>query len=139
MDERYKLELVASEPEIVTPVGMTFDREGRLLVIESHTHQNPEDYSGPKHDRVRMFSDSNGDGRLDRWSTFAEGFRHAMNLLARADGAVYLVTRGSVVLLRDNGQRRQLPTNKMCFCGSRPKTTTRTMPSAGSIRQPTAP
>jgi hypothetical protein len=48
-----------------------------------------------------MFSDSDGDGRLDRWSTYAEGFRHSMNLLARKDGAVYLVTRGSVILLSD--------------------------------------
>ena len=80
---------------------MTFNRAGRLLVIESHTHQSPEKYSGPKHDRIRMLSDSDGDGKLDRWSTFAEGFRHSMNLLARKDGAVYLVTRGSLLLLRD--------------------------------------
>ena len=100
-DDRYKLELVASEPEIVTPIGMAFDRKGRLLVIESHTHQRPKDYKGPRGDRIRMLSDSDGDGRLDRWSTFAEGFRHAMNLLVRDDGGVYLVTRGSVILLRD--------------------------------------
>jgi putative membrane-bound dehydrogenase-like protein len=99
--ERYQLELISTEPQIVTPVGMTFDRTGRLLVIESHTHQPPEKYEGLKHDRIRMLSDSDGDARLDRWSTFAEGFRHSMNLLARSDGAVYLVTRGSVVLLRD--------------------------------------
>jgi putative membrane-bound dehydrogenase-like protein len=99
--ERYPLELIATEPQIVTPVGMTFDRAGRLLVIESHTHQPPEKYEGPKHDRVLMLADSDNDGRLDRWTTFAEGFRHSMNLLARADGAVYLVTRGSVLLLRD--------------------------------------
>jgi putative membrane-bound dehydrogenase-like protein len=101
IDERYKLELIASEPEIVTPVGMTFDSKGRLLVIESHTHQRPDDYEGPAGDRVRMLSDSDGDGRLDRWSTFAEGFRHAMNVLGRDDGAVYLVERGRVLLLRD--------------------------------------
>lgn len=98
---KYKLELVASEPEIVTPVGMTFDSKGRLLVIESHTHHRPEGYEGPASDRVRMLSDSDGDGRLDRWSTFAEGFRHAMNLIARPDGSVYLVTRRNMVLLRD--------------------------------------
>ncbi len=100
-DDRYKLELVAREPEIVTPVGMTFDSKGRLLVIESHTHERQSDYEGPPHDRIRMLSDSNGDGRLDQWSTFAEGFRHAMNLLGREDGAVYLVERGRLLLLRD--------------------------------------
>jgi putative membrane-bound dehydrogenase-like protein len=107
-DDRYKLELVASEPEIVTPIGLAFDRKGRLLVIESHTHHRPEGYEGASSDRIRMLVDSTGTGigqggqsRLDNWSTFAEGFRHAMNLLACDDGAVYLVTRGHVLLLRD--------------------------------------
>src|SRR3954465_250971 len=100
-DSTYKLELVAKEPQIVTPIGMAFDRKGRLLVVESHTHQRPENYQGPAGDRIRMLSDSNGDGRLDRWSTFAEGFRHAMNLLVRDDGAVYVVMRHKIVLLRD--------------------------------------
>jgi putative membrane-bound dehydrogenase-like protein len=99
--DRYQLELVASEPEIVTPIGMTFDREGRLLVVESHTHKRMPDYQGPAGDRIRMLSDSDGDGRLDRWTTFAEGFLHAMNVLARPDGGVYVLARHQVVLLRD--------------------------------------
>jgi putative membrane-bound dehydrogenase-like protein len=100
-DSRYKLELVASEPQIVTPIGVAFDRKGRLLVVESHTHQRPKEYKGPAGDRIRMLSDSNGNEVLDHWSTFAEGFRHAMNLLVRDDGVVYLVTRHNVVLLKD--------------------------------------
>jgi putative membrane-bound dehydrogenase-like protein len=98
---KYQLELVAEQPDIVTPVGMAFDRKGRLLVIESHTHQDEPDYKGPERDRLRMLADSDADGRLDRWSTFAEGFRHAMNVLVRDDGAVYLVERGRVLLLKD--------------------------------------
>jgi putative membrane-bound dehydrogenase-like protein len=100
-DGRYKLELIASDPQIVTPIGMAFDRKGRMLVIESHTHFRPKEYQGPAGDRIRMFADSDGDGRLDRWSTFAEGFRHSMNLLARDDGGVYLVMRHGILLLRD--------------------------------------
>jgi putative membrane-bound dehydrogenase-like protein len=100
-DPKYRLEQIATEPEIVTPIGMAFDRKGRLLVIESHTHQDTPEYAGPERDRLRMLSDSDGDGRLDRWSTFAGGFRHAMNVLAREDGGVYVVTRGSLLLLRD--------------------------------------
>jgi hypothetical protein len=96
-----RLELLAREPDIVTPIGVAFDRRGRLLVVESHTHQRPEDYTGPLGDRLRMFDDSDGDGRLDHWSTFAEGFHHAMNVAVRPDGGVYLVARGEVHLLRD--------------------------------------
>ncbi len=99
--DSYRLELVASEPDIVTPIGMAFDHQGRLLVVESHTHQRPKDYPGPDGDRIRMFADTDGDGRLDRWSTFAEGFKNAMNLLVRPDGAVYVASRQDVQLLRD--------------------------------------
>jgi putative membrane-bound dehydrogenase-like protein len=99
--DRYQLELVAEEPQIVTPIGMTFDREGRLLVVESHTHKRTPDYEGPKGDRIRMLSDSDGDGRLDKWSNFADGFLHAMNILARPDGGVYVLSRHAVVLIRD--------------------------------------
>src|SRR3954462_7606649 len=101
-DNHYKLELIAVDPQIVTPIGLVFDRKGRMLVIESHIHERPKEYQGPSGDRIRMFADSDGDGRLDRWSTFAEGFRHAMNLLVRDDGGVYVVTRHGVVLLRDS-------------------------------------
>jgi hypothetical protein len=110
----YQLELVAGEPDVVTPIGMTFDREGRLLVIESHTHKRPRGYKGPEGDRIRMLSDSDGDGRLDQWSTFAEEFLHAMNVLARPDGGVYVLARHQVVLLRDTDgdgradQRREI-------------------------------
>jgi putative membrane-bound dehydrogenase-like protein len=99
--DRYKLELVAREPDIVTPTGMAFDREGRLLIIESNTHQRPKEYDGPLSDRILMLAAATGKEKLDRWSQFADGFRHAMNLLVRPDGGVYVVTRGSVVLLRD--------------------------------------
>lgn len=112
--DSYQLELVAEAPDIVTPIAMAFDAEGRLLVVESHTHQRPDEYQGPKGDRIRMFADSDGDGKLDRWSTFAEGFKFAVGVLPRPDGAVYVITRQSIELVRDtNGdgqadERKQL-------------------------------
>ena len=98
----FKVELIASEPQIVTPVGLAFDRQGRLLVVESHTHQRQEDYDGPQGDRVRMFRDTTGDGKLDTWSTFAEGYTHAMNIAVHpTTGDVYLVCRNDVRILDD--------------------------------------
>lgn len=101
-DSKYQLEQIAGDQDIVTPIGVTIDRKGRLLVVESHTHLREASYKGRDSDRILMLSDSDGDGQLDKWSTFADGFRHAMNVLARDDGAVYLVTRHNVVLLRDS-------------------------------------
>ena len=113
-NDRYQLELVASEPAIVTPIGMTFDREGRLLVVESHTHKRTSEYEGPEGDRIRIGADTDGDGRLDRWTTWADGLLHAMNVLARPDGGVYVLARHQLLLLRDTDgdgradQRREI-------------------------------
>lgn len=98
----YELEQVAAAPDIVTPVAMAVDRDGSLLVIESHTHQRPDGYGGPTSDRVRRLRDTDGDDELDAWSTYADGFRHAMNVQVRDDGAVLVVTRGEITLLGDN-------------------------------------
>lgn len=95
------LERIASNPDIATPIGVAFDARGRLLVVESHTHHRPDGYAGPAGDRIRMLADSDGDCKLDAWTTFAEGFQQGANILVRADGGVYVVTRNDVRLLED--------------------------------------
>ncbi len=65
-DPRLKIELIAAEPDIVTPAGLAVDASGRVLVVESHTHFRPPDYEGPPADRIRMFEDADGDGRAER-------------------------------------------------------------------------
>src|SRR3954466_14088482 len=65
-DPRLRVELFAAAPDIVHPISMDFDRRGRLLVIESHTHFRPPNYAGPPHDRVRVLEDTDGDGKADR-------------------------------------------------------------------------
>src|SRR5436190_1071059 len=88
LDPRLKIELFSAEPDIVTPTGLAIDAQGRVLVVESHTHFAPDDYAGPKHDRIRMFVDSNGDGRADRVTNFFEGTTWTMNIGIHRDGSV---------------------------------------------------
>ncbi len=100
-DPRLVVELVAREPAIVHPIAMTFDTNGRLLVIESHTHFRPKNYQGPPHDRIRFLEDSDGDGELDRWGTFFEGTTHTMDIATHPSGAIYVATRNRILRLWD--------------------------------------
>lgn len=101
LDPRLQLELIAEQPDIVTPIGITFDTDGALLVIESHTHHRKPDYQGPPKDRIRRFADTDGDGKFDTWSTFYEGTEATMSILSAKDGSIYVATRMEVFRLRD--------------------------------------
>ena len=78
-----------------------------MLVVESHTHFRPENYVGPPADRVRMFADTDGDGRADRITTFHEGTRSTMNVAVHPDGSVYVATRMEILRLRDTNDDGQ--------------------------------
>jgi putative membrane-bound dehydrogenase-like protein len=101
VDPRLKIELFAADPDVATPTGIAVDARGRVLVVESHTHFRPPGYEGPPADRIRMFEDTDGDGKADRITTFFEGTTWTMNLGIHPDGSVYVATRGEIFRLRD--------------------------------------
>lgn len=101
-DERLELTLFAQTPDVVTPVGMAVDQRGRVFVIESHTHSPPQDYAGPKHDRIKRLEDTKGDGRADAITVFSEGvLDDLMNLTFAPDGTLFAIHRTGVTALPD--------------------------------------
>ncbi len=101
LDSRLVFERIAAEPEIVTPTGIAVDRQGRVLVIESHTHFRPAGYQGPTKDRIRVFEDRNHDGLPEVTGTFFEGTEKTMNLAVAPDGSVWVATRSAIYRLED--------------------------------------
>jgi putative membrane-bound dehydrogenase-like protein len=101
LDDRLELTLFAQEPDIVTPIGIAIDARDRIFVIESHTHMPPPDYPGPKSDWIKVFEDTNHDGRPDRITKFADGFIDAMNLAFSPDGVLHVVCARDVWRLPD--------------------------------------
>src|SRR6185437_3134967 len=67
----FSVELVASEPDIVNPVAMTFDERGRIWITESLEY--PRRSAGAGRDRIKILEDTDGDGKMDKVTIFAEG------------------------------------------------------------------
>ena len=63
--------LAASEPAVVRPIAFALDDRGRLWVAEAHTYP-VRALEGEGLDRILIFEDTNGDGRLDRRTVFME-------------------------------------------------------------------
>src|SRR5947209_12503397 len=86
-DDRLVVELVAKEPDVLTPTGIAVDEQGRVWVVENNTHERPANYQGPDTDRVLILSDFDGSGKAQKITTYAEGFKNTMNLALAPDGA----------------------------------------------------
>ena len=99
-DPRLQLQLFAAAPDIVTPVGIAVDDKGRVLCIESNTHFPPADYQGHKTDRIRMFEDTNGDGKADKCITFYDKL-HCPVGFEFWNGGVLVVDQPRIIFLKD--------------------------------------
>ncbi|HXW03924.1 MAG TPA: PVC-type heme-binding CxxCH protein [Vicinamibacterales bacterium] len=100
-DNRLELKLFADAPDIATPIGIAVDDANRVFVLESHTHLQASDYPGPRSDRVKIFTDDEGDGRPDRISIFADGIDDGMTMAFSPAGELFVVTSRSVLVLHD--------------------------------------
>ena len=94
----FSVELVASEPDIVNPVAMTFDERGRIWITESVEY--PRHSAGPGRDRVKVLESTKGDGRYDKVTVFAEGLNIPSGI-AVGHGGVWVANAPDILFLQD--------------------------------------
>lgn len=100
----FKIELVASEPDVVDPVAMCFDERGRLFVAEMRGYPNGGVGTGKEtRGRIRCLEDKDGDGYFETCTTFAEGLRFPMGLLPYKGGLLVAVAPDLLYLEDTNG------------------------------------
>ncbi len=94
----FHLELVAIEPQVASPVDACFDADGRLYVAEMRdypfswepTKLNPHG-GGPKDaGTVRLLLDTDGDGKFDRSTIFADKITWPTSVCCY-DGGVFVL------------------------------------------------
>ncbi|MEX2139166.1 MAG: PVC-type heme-binding CxxCH protein [Pirellulales bacterium] len=96
--EGFRVELVASEPDIVNPIAMTFDDRGRIFVTESIEY--PRKPAGPGRDRVKILEDRDGDGRAEHVSVLADGLNIPTGV-AVGYGGVWVLNAPDLLFLRE--------------------------------------
>ncbi len=69
----FELQLFAAEPDIINPIAMAWDEKGRLWVIETVDYPNTvRGTEGQGDDRIKICEDTDGDGRADKFTIFAD-------------------------------------------------------------------
>ena len=69
----FRMELVAAEPLVQSPVAAAFDADGNLYVAEMRDYPYKPKPGGTPLGTVRLLRDTDGDGRFDQSHVFADG------------------------------------------------------------------
>lgn len=97
----FDIELFASEPDIINPIAMAWDERGRLWIVESVDYPNTfVETDGLANDRIKICEDTDGDGKADKFTVFAEDLNIPTSIVF-ANGGVIVSEAPDFVFLKD--------------------------------------
>ncbi|WP_373516100.1 PVC-type heme-binding CxxCH protein, partial [Persicitalea sp.] len=100
----FKVELFASDPDIINPIAMAWDERGRLWVVESVDYPNTfKETDGEANDRIKICEDTDGDGKADKFTVFADGLNIPTSIILANDGAIVTMAPDILFMKDTNG------------------------------------
>lgn len=99
----FQLQLFASEPDISNIIHMNWDNKGRMWVIETVDYPNDLEPIQKGNDRIKIIEDTNGDGKADKFTVFAEGLNIPTSLTFINDGVLVAQAPHFLFLKDTNG------------------------------------
>jgi putative membrane-bound dehydrogenase-like protein len=103
----FRVELVACEPDVVDPVALAFDEEGRLYVAEMRGYPNAGVATGNiQSGKIKRLEDRDGDGVYETCTTFAEGLRFPTSVMPWRGGLLAAVAPDLVYFEDTDGDGR---------------------------------
>lgn len=112
----FKVELFASDPQIVNPIDMTWDASGRLWIAETIDYPNEFQPKRQGNDRIKILEDTNSDGKADKSTIFAEGL-NIITSLALVNGGVVVSQAPDILFLKDTDGDDKADVEKVLFTG----------------------
>ncbi|MHA3770208.1 PVC-type heme-binding CxxCH protein [Verrucomicrobiota bacterium sgz303538] len=95
-----RLELFAAEPDISKPISMAWDARGRCWVAETSDYPHGVVPGGQGNDRIKICEDTDGDGKADKFTVFAEHLNIPTSLTF-ANGGVIVSQPPRLLFLKD--------------------------------------
>ena len=96
----FDIELFAKEPDIINPIAFTWDEKGRLWVIETVDYPNEITDYDKGDDRIKICEDTDGDGRADKFTVFADGLNIPTGIVM-ANGGIIISVAPNFLFLKD--------------------------------------
>ncbi len=115
--EGFAAELFAAEPQIEgKPICMNWDERGRLWIGETIDYPNELQPRGKGRDRIKILEDTDGDGKADKFTIFAENLSIPTSLLF-ARGGVIVHQAPDTLFLKDTDGDDKADVRETLFTG----------------------
>src|SRR5260370_22312920 len=111
----FHLELVASEPDVVSPVALSFDENGRMFVVEMIDYSQRRD-EVPHLGRIRLLEDTKGDGVYNKSTVFAQNLPWPTAVFCY-DGGVFVAATPDILYLKDTDRDGKADVRETGFTG----------------------
>ena len=112
----FRMELVAAEPLVQSPVAAAFDADGNLYVAEMRDYPYKPKPGGRPLGTVRLLRDTDGDGRFDQSHVFADGLLWAAGI-APWQGGVFVSAPPDIWYLKDTNGDFKADVRKKVYTG----------------------
>jgi len=115
LNKDFTIELFAAEPLVKDPVDMVFDEQGNAFVVEMPDYPfRPK--SGIGTGSIRMLSDTNSDGRIDKATIFADSLLEATSILPWKGGLI-VTAAPNIWYLKDTDDDHHADLKELLFTG----------------------
>ena len=112
----FQADLWAADPQILKPISMAFDERGRLWIAETVDYPNELQKAGEGRDRIKICEDTDGDGKADKFTIFADKLSIPTGL-CHANGGLIVIEGGQTLFLRDTDGDDKADERKVLFKG----------------------
>jgi putative membrane-bound dehydrogenase-like protein len=112
----FSVELVAAEPLLSSPMAFEWDARGRLWVVEMRDYPLGMDGKGKPGGRIKVLTDSHGDGHYDTATIFAEDIPYPTGIFPWRDGVI-VASAPDILFLEDKSGSGKADTRTVLFTG----------------------
>jgi len=100
LNDDLNIELFVNEPEVMSPVEIVFDENGRIYVAEMLDYPTDPPQGKPVRSRIRLLEGTHGDGKIDRTTIFAENVLDVSGLMAWKGGLI-VTSAPDILFMKD--------------------------------------
>ena len=111
-----RIELVAAEPQVVSPCAVTFDERGRMFVAENPGYPTGPKEGEPPVGRIALLEDVDGDGRFEKRTVFADGLTFPNGVMPW-DGGLIVTCAPEILYYKDTDGDGRADVRDVWFTG----------------------